>query len=215
MHPKKVVKAGYDKIASEYSAIRKSDSEDVRLLRQLVDRLPKNAIVLDAGCGSGYPVARFLDQYFHLTGIDFSLNQLQLAKQQVPRVELVCADIANMPFREDTFDAVCSYYAIIHIPRNEHERALVGFLNTLRPGGLALLCMGAGDLPIDTSSYHGTPMFWSHFDRDTNLKMIRDTGLHILWSKTIIDPTDPRSAHLFVLAQKAARVGITSDAPGF
>lgn len=199
------MKAGYNKIASEYSAIRKGDSEDVLLLRQLVDRLPRNAFVLDAGCGSGYPVTKFLDQFFHVTGVDFSLNQLQLAKQKVPRADLVCAEIANLPFRGDAFDAVCSYYAIIHIPRNEHERVLASFLSILRPGGLALLCMGAGDLPIDTSSYHGAPMFWSHFGRDTNLEMIRDAGLRVLWADTIIDPTDTRSAHLFVLAQKEGK----------
>ena len=205
MDPKRVVKAGYNKIALEYAAIRKDDSEDVRLLRQLAERLPKNASVLDAGCGSGYPVTQFLDRHFQVTGMDFSLKQLQLANQKVPLVEFVCADIANLPFRGNTFDAVCSYYAIIHIPRNEHQKVLASFLNILRPGGLALLCMGAGDLPIDASSYHGVPMFWSHFGRDTNLEMIRDTGLRVLWSKTIIDPTDPRSAHLFVLAQKEGK----------
>lgn len=161
MHPKEVVKAGYNNIASEYSAIRKGDSEDVLPIHHLFDRLPRNAIVLDAGCGSGFPITKFLDQFFHVTGIDFSLNQLQLAKQNVPRVDFVCAEIANLPFRGDNFDAVCSYYAIIHIPRNEHERVVASFLDILRPGGLALLCMGAGDLPIDTSGYHGAPMFWS------------------------------------------------------
>lgn len=205
MHPKQVVKTGYNKIASEYAATRKDDSEDVRLLRQLAERLPKNATVLDAGCGSGYPVTQFLDKYFHVTGIDFSLKQLQLAKQKVPRVEFVCADIANLPFRGNSFDAVCSYYAIIHIPRNEHQKVLVSFLNILRPGGLALLCMGAGDLPNDTSSYHSAPMFWSHFDRDTNLEMIRDAGLHVLWSTVVVESTDPPSAHLFVLARKKGK----------
>lgn len=205
MQPKEVVKAGYNRIASEYSAVRKEDSEDVLLLRQLVDRLPKSAIVLDAGCGSGYPVTKFLDQFFDVTGIDFSRTQLRLARQNVTRVNLVCADIAKLPFRGNTFDAISSYYAIIHIPRNEHARVLAGFLKILRPGGLALLCTGAGDLPLDTSSYHGAPMFWSHYGRETNLEMIRDTGFHILWSKIIIDPTDPRSAHLFVLAKKEGK----------
>jgi hypothetical protein len=77
-----------------------------------------------------------------------------------------------------------------------------GFFDTLRPGGLALLCMGAGNIPEDTSNYHGAPMFWSHFDRDANLAMMKDTGFQIPWSKTVVDPTEPRSMHLFVLAQK-------------
>jgi SAM-dependent methyltransferase len=202
LHPKQIVKAGYNKIAQEYEATRKHDSEDVRLLRKLVERLPSNALMLDAGCGAGYPVTQFLAQYFQVTGIDFALKQIQLAKNRVPGVEFICADIANLPIQENTFDAVCSYYAIIHIPRNEHQKMLDGFLNILRPGGLALLCMGAGDLPNDTSRYHSAPMFWSHFGRDTNLEMIEDAGFHILLSKIIADPTHPPSAHLFGFAQK-------------
>jgi ubiquinone/menaquinone biosynthesis C-methylase UbiE len=205
LHPKQIVKAGYNKIGREYQAARKHDSEDVQLLRKLVERMPRNASMLDAGCGSGYPVTQFLAQYFQVTGIDFALKQIQLAKDRVPSVEFICADIANLPIRGNTFDAICSYYAIIHIPRREHPKVLDNFFNILRPGGLALLCMGAGDLPEDTSRYHGAPMFWSHFDRDTNLQMIMDTGLHILWSKTIADPTHPPSAHLFVLAQKRGK----------
>jgi SAM-dependent methyltransferase len=72
MQPRQVVKAGYNKITREYAATRKDDSEDVRLLPMLVERLPRNAIVLDAGCGSGYPVAQFLAKYFQVTGVDFS-----------------------------------------------------------------------------------------------------------------------------------------------
>jgi SAM-dependent methyltransferase len=161
--------------------------------------------MLDSGCGSGYPVTQFLAQYFQVTGIDFSPKQIQLAKDRVPSVEFICAYIANLPIRGITFDAICSYYAIIHIPRSEHQKVLGSFLTILRPGGLALLCMGAGDLPNDTSRYHSAPMFWSHFDRDTNLEVIKDTGLHILWSKTIVDSTHPSSAHLFVLAQKRGK----------
>jgi ubiquinone/menaquinone biosynthesis C-methylase UbiE len=205
LHPRQTVKAGYNKIASQYATTRKHDSEDVQLLRKLVERLPKNATILDAGCGSGYPVTQLLAQHFQVTGLDFALKQIQLAKNRVLGVEFICADVTNLPIRGDTFDAVCCYYSIIHIPRSEHPKVLVDFLNILRPAGLALLCMGAGDLPEDSSRYHSAPMFWSHYDRETNLEMIADAGLHILWSKTIVDSTDPCSVHLFVLAEKRGK----------
>lgn len=196
------MKAGYNKIILEYLASRKNDSEDVQLLHEIVERLPKNAIVLDAGCGAGYPITQFLAEHFKVTGVDFAREQIHSAKKRLPTVEFICADISNLPIRGNAFDGVCCYYAIIHIPRSEHRNILDGFLSILRPGGLALLCMGAGDLPKDCSRYRGAPMFWSHFDRKTNLRMIKNSGLNILWSKNIRDSTDPNSVHLFVLAQK-------------
>ena len=195
------MRTGYNKVAREYAITRTSNSEDVQLLRELVERLPKNAIVLDAGCGCGRPVTRFLTEHCQVVGIDFALEQIRLAKREAIGVEFVCADIANLPIRGGAFQAVCCYYTIIHVHRTEHQRVLEGFLNILKPGGLALLCMGAGDLPEDKSCYHGAPMFWSHYDGDTNIEMITQAGFHIIWSKFIVDPTHPSRVHLFVLAE--------------
>ncbi len=201
MHPKEIVKAGYSKIGPAYRATRTNESRDVRLLHLLVERLPQGAMVLDAGCGSGYPVVQFLARVFQVTGMDFAEEQIRLAKRMVPGAAFVCGDITSLPFRDRTFDAVVSYYTIIHVPRSEHPELLLDFHRILRPGGLALLCMGAGDLPSDISDYHGTQMFWSHYDSETNLRMMRETGFTILRFEIITDSTDPVSSHLFALGQ--------------
>ena len=199
---KQIVREGYNKIASNYAAARTSHSEDVRLLNKLVERLPKGAMVLDAGCGCGYPVAEFLAKFFQVTAVDFAEEQIRLAKKKVPDARFVFADITNMPFNDSTFDAVCSYYAIIHVPRSEHRKLLIDFHRILRPAGLALLCMGAGDRPEDVAEYYGTQMFWSHYGTETNLRMVKENGFDILWFKTIEDPTSESASHLFVLGQK-------------
>jgi ubiquinone/menaquinone biosynthesis C-methylase UbiE len=199
---KEIVRSGYNKIASRYTAKRVADSEDVKLLDLLVAQLPKNAVVLDAGCGSGYPVAQILSQSFRVTGVDFSNAQIQLARTNLPDSSFVCADISQMPFKNDAFDALCSYYAIIHVLRKEHSRLLRDFHRILKKNGLALLCMGAGDIPEDTAEWEGIEMLWSHYDKETNLKIIRETGFNTLWSKVVRDPLDCHAAHLFVLGQK-------------
>lgn len=166
-----------------------------------MERLHKGAVVLDAGCGSGEPVTRVLASSFQVIGIDFSEEQTRLAKETVPDSDVICTDISHLPFRDCSFDAICSFYAIIHVPRIEHHELLLGLQRILRPGGLALLCMGAGDVPDDVSEYHGVDMFWSHYDSETNMRMIRN-GFNILRFTIIEDPTDPVASHLFVLAQK-------------
>jgi ubiquinone/menaquinone biosynthesis C-methylase UbiE len=202
VHGKKIVRSGYNEIAPHYAATRLGDSEDVHLLNLLVERLPKRAKVLDAGCGSGYPVSQFLAEHFQVTGVDFAEEQILLARTNLPDSAFVSADIAKMPFKNDVFDALCSYYAIIHVPRHEHWKLLMDFHRILKPGGLALLCLGAGDHPEDTASWLGTEMFWSHFDMPTNLKMLKESGFSAVWSNLVTDPIDPRATHLFVLGKK-------------
>jgi SAM-dependent methyltransferase len=203
MDHKKLVQAGYNAIAAEYLATRSKTSEDVLLLQELITRLPAGAKVLDAGCGAGVPVARILSQLFDVTGVDFAEAQIEMARELVPNAKFICHDIVDLDLPDGFFDAVCSYYAIIHIPRQEHPKLLQNFHRMLKPGGLALICLGANDLENDIEeSYHGSPMYWSHFDAETNLKLIGEAGFEIILSKTVTDSTCPTSQHLFVLASK-------------
>jgi SAM-dependent methyltransferase len=199
---KKIVRAGYNKIASSYTALRTPESGDVQLLNLLLDRLPRQAMILDAGCGSGFPLTQFLAKYFRVTGVEFAYEQIRFARENIPDSTLVCADISQMPFRKDVFDGICSFYAIIHVPRQEHHKLLTDLHRILKTGGLALLCMGAGDLQDDIAEWRGTEMFWSHYDKETNLRMMKESGFAILWSEIVNDPVDPKSAHLFLLGQK-------------
>jgi SAM-dependent methyltransferase len=109
---------------------------------------------------------------------------------------------SGLAFPAAAFDAICSYYAIIHVPREEHQRLLLNFYHMLKPNGFALLYMGVGDLPEDTEEdWFGTPMYWSHYDGETNVKMLKECGFKIIFAKSVADSLS-ESVHLFLLAQK-------------
>jgi len=200
---KKTVKEGYNAIADRYLAERRRDSQDVRLLDEFIQRLRANAPVLDAGCGAGIPISQMLSERFQVTGVDFSEAQVELAKKHVPNGTFICQDMTKLDFPDETFGGICSYYAIIHIPREEHQPLLANFHRMLKPGGFALLCLGAEHLVDDVEeNYLGTRMYWSHYDTETYLKMLNDCGFSIIWSKRVADETCEGAGHLFVLAQK-------------
>jgi ubiquinone/menaquinone biosynthesis C-methylase UbiE len=201
---KKTVKEGYNSIAERYLAERTPDSEDVRLLDDFIERLPANAKILDAGCGAGIPISQRLSEHFQVTGVDFSETQIELAKRNVPNANFLCEDMTKLDYPENTFDGITSYYAIIHIPREEHESLLANFHRILKPGGIALVCLGAENLIDDIDeNYLGTRMYWSHYDTETYLKMLKDCGFSIIWSKRVEDESCEGAGHLFVSMQKA------------
>lgn len=117
MEFKELVRTGYNRIANEYLAGRTRDSADIQLLDDLMNRLPQNANVLDAGCGAGIPVTQILSRKSNVTGVDFSKAQIELARRNVPDARFICQDMTRLDFPDNIFDAICSYYAIIHIPR--------------------------------------------------------------------------------------------------
>src|SRR5262245_36769428 len=100
MDHKKIVKSGYNTIAERYLAERTRDSADVLLLKDLIERLPVDASVLDAGCGAGVPISQMLSERFKVTGVDFSEAQIELAKKNVPNGTFLCQDMTKMDFPE-------------------------------------------------------------------------------------------------------------------
>lgn len=201
---KRIVREGYDVAASSYTAdrARAGAGGDMEQLDAFLDLLALGSRVLDAGCGAGVPVGdRLVDAGYSVTGMDFSIGQLALARERVPASHLVQGDLTDLPYRSDTFDAVVSYYAIIHVPRDLHTCVVAEVFRVLRPGGRTLLCLGWGDLPEDhdPKSWLGVPMFWSHFDAETNLALLRDTGFTVETSTEVPDPM-AQASHQFVIA---------------
>ncbi len=195
------VQQGYDRIAREYLARR---AEEPLLfcaeLQDLADRLPPDAAVLDAGCGAGVPFTLWLSERFHVTGVDISNEQLRLARQNVLRATFLQQDMTSLDVPPESFDAITCFYALIHVPRDRHARVLANLSRALKRGGYLLLITGNEDLDDDVDEFFGAPMYWSHFDRATSLRMIRDAGFEIVWDKVVSDR--PSGAHVLALARK-------------
>lgn len=205
--PKRTVADGYDLIAQRYldwSGINPS-SPRARYLERLLALLPAGAELLELGCGAGVPVARALAERCRVTGVDISAAQIALARQHVPGATFIQADMAALDFPPASFDAVVGFYSLIHLPRAEHAALLGRIASWLRPGGLLLATMGANDAPGNVEpDWLGAPMFWSHFDADTNRALVRQAGLDVLDESVIADDEHGQPVpFLWIVARQA------------
>jgi cyclopropane fatty-acyl-phospholipid synthase-like methyltransferase len=196
---RETVRRGYDACARDYAESRDRFRSE-RHLVGLVRDLAKASRVLDLGCGSGKPIDSFLiAKGFDVTGVDISKEQIRLASEALPSGTFIHGDMSEVTFPPETFDAVVSFYAIFHLPREEHAGLLHKAMNLLLPGGYLLVTMGADDWEGTEEDFHGTRMFWSHYGRERNLQLIREAGFTVL-SEAIESSGDER--HLVVSAQK-------------
>jgi cyclopropane fatty-acyl-phospholipid synthase-like methyltransferase len=207
--PKELVAGGYDEIAMRYlawSALAPSP-ERMAQLRRLLELLPPGADVLELGCGAGVPVTRALAERGSVTGVDISAEQLALAERHVPDARLIHADMAELDFEAESFDAVVAFYALTHLPRDEHAALLERIAGWLRPGGLFFATMGANDSPdMVEPDWLGTPMFFSHYDAETNRDMVRRAGLELIDADVIAEEEDGETVEfLWVAARRPAR----------
>jgi cyclopropane fatty-acyl-phospholipid synthase-like methyltransferase len=198
---REIVRRGYDACARDYADSRDRFRSE-RHLEDLARGLAKSSRVLDLGCGSGTPIDSFLiARGFDVTGVDISEEQIKLAREALPSGTFIHGDMSEVRFPPETFDAVISFYAIFHIPREEHAALLHKASTLLRPEGYLLATMGVDDWEGTEEDFHGTRMFWSHYGRAMNLQLIREAGFTVL--SEVIESSDDEQ-HLVVSAQKTS-----------
>jgi len=130
---KEIVRRGYDSRAEEYNANRHL-YDNRKELGEFASLLPKNAKVLDVGCGAGVPVSEFLvHSGFDVTGIDFSENMLKLARKNVPKARFSKRDMTKLNFENESFDGLTAFYSIIHVSRQKHFSLFQSFHRILKP----------------------------------------------------------------------------------
>jgi SAM-dependent methyltransferase len=204
--PRAIVRDGYDRIGRAYAAWRGLDEGPVRsrFVPPLLDTLPAGARVLDIGCGDGVRTEPLIE-HFRYVGVDLSWVQLMLARERHDSARLVHGDAARLPFRAGSFDAIVAWYSLIHVPREEHAVVFRGIADLLRPGGRTIFTLGTNDDAIGLEDdWLGSLMFWSSFDVETSVRLIRACGLEVQTAEIIEEDEDGETAgFLWVVARGA------------
>jgi SAM-dependent methyltransferase len=193
-----VVRAGYDRLGDRYTAER-AKADNWKEVEAFMSLLPSQGRVLDAGSGTGLPIARRLvEAGFEVAGIDFSKTMIATARKNVPAATFQQMDLTAIDLPRESFDGVISCYAIIHIPREFHADVFRSFHTILKPGG-AMLVSVASWAWEEFADYLGVDMFWSHFDPAESEALIAEAGFEIEFGR---DVESGGEKHHWVLARK-------------
>ncbi len=193
-----LVRRGYDKIAFEYLA-KRVNLKSGKYVQQLLKYLPKNASVLDLGCGAGVPVDDLFLKAGHLvTGIDISSEQIKLAQKNCKGGEFIVGNIADLKTGDYKVDAVVSFYTLFHVERDKHSKILKTIASYLPKGGMLLLTMGDREFEGEHIMY-GEKMWSSQFGTAKNRKVVEEAGFRVL-----MDELDSSGGerHQIIMAEK-------------
>jgi ubiquinone/menaquinone biosynthesis C-methylase UbiE len=131
--------------SKHYGAVRSFMTVRQERVLQFIEQLalPRGARVLDAGCGPGYLVQRLATSGLQVWGLDAAKNMLEAARARTAGAQLefpVTLDlgsIEHLPYRDESFDLVCSTGVIEYLEKD--TGALSEMFRVLRPGGHLIL----------------------------------------------------------------------------
>jgi SAM-dependent methyltransferase len=104
------------------------------LLRDLLARYaPRDATILDAGCGTGANL-KMLQSYGRAIGIDISEQALAFCHARgIPQDRALLASVTDLPFEDSLFDLAVSFDVICNIA--DDVSAFAEVARVLKPGG--------------------------------------------------------------------------------
>lgn len=153
--------------------------------------LPKDALILDAGCGEGHVSINLAKNFgYRIEGIDLLENAIQKAEKNIrlhnlsDTIHVHVGDYTTYDWPKHTFDGIFTMETFVHIA--DYQGSLAHFHDILRPGGILVqheysitppkdLSLGQSKLWNDIINYmgmYGLP----HFHHGKFPHMLQDAG---------------------------------------
>ena len=140
-----VSRAFYAQLGAVGLAKRTRPEWDEKIIRALVEMLPRDARVLDLGCGYGRIALPLARAGYHVEGLDVSPNLIEAARATAGanglRLDFVVGSMTSLPYTSMTFDAVICLWSAFNelLEEDDQARAISEMWRVLRSRGFALI----------------------------------------------------------------------------
>lgn len=130
---------GYELAAQEFMLRRTDSPIGAANVRSWAESLPRDAAVLDLGCGHGVPISQALIQAgCSLRGVDASPTLVSAFRSRFPDAEVECARVEDSQFLESTFDGVVAWGLMFLLEPETQKLLLRKISGALERGGRLL-----------------------------------------------------------------------------
>lgn len=132
----------YNREASTY--FEKTKALDMGAMHApFLAQLPKNSLILDAGCGSGRDSLAFLQAGYQVHAFDASSALVGLAREHTG-IHVSCHTFADV-HEVEQFDGIWACASLVHLDEPGLQEALRNLARALKKGGCFFLSMKKGE----------------------------------------------------------------------
>ena len=176
----------YEENAAAWDRQRGRDLHERPWLDRFTALLPDGGSILDLGCGSGEPVARYLiERGFALTGLDASETLIGLCRERFPGQEWIVADMRSLDLGRP-FDGILAWHSFFHLSADNQREMFVRLAAHAKPSSALMFTSGpeAGEA---IGEWQGEPLFHASLDPAEYDALLRDNGFAVV-ERRLRDP---------------------------
>ncbi len=202
------LRSTYNTIASDYSNDHQRDTWDDDYIQHFSELLPREASMLDIGCGPGWETKQLRRSGLTQTGFDLSDELLAIARRNNPRATFVQGDMRKLPFADASFDGVFAKASLLHIAKKDVPQVLKEICRVLKQNGVIHIALkkrrdGQADSEIKVERDYGYKYerFFSYWTMLALLSALSETHFVVFKHEESPSPSG-RTIWLKILARK-------------
>jgi cyclopropane fatty-acyl-phospholipid synthase-like methyltransferase len=170
----------YDRHARDYVADRRSvGCNESAWLDRFSALLRQGSSILDIGCGSGEPVARYLiEQGFAVDGVDASPTLISVCREHFPQRSWHVADMRALAL-QDTFDGLLAWDSFFHLTHYDQRRMFPTFKRHASPHAALMFTTGTSH-GESIGSYRGEPLYHASLAPEEYRALLKSNGFRVV-----------------------------------
>jgi len=148
-------------------------------LDQFLALVPARASILDVGCGSGEPIARYLIEKGHnVTGADSSSALIDICKTSFPSQNWIVADMRKLSLQR-RFDGIMAWDSFFHLNHADQRRMFPVF--RMHAASKAALMFTTGPAHGEgIGNFHGEPLYHASLDGAEYSSLLNQNGFRVV-----------------------------------
>jgi SAM-dependent methyltransferase len=148
----------YDRYARAWDGDRLKSLFEPPWLDRFLALLPRTGSILDIGCGSGEPIARYLiEAGYDLTGADSSPAMIEMCKSRFPNQNWLVKDMRTVSL-DRRFEGLLAWDSFFHL-RKEDQRKMFPIFRAHAAPEAALMFNSGPRNGEATGAYRGEPLY--------------------------------------------------------
>jgi SAM-dependent methyltransferase len=160
---------------------------EVPYLELAASLVPSPGTVLDLGCGSGEPLARyFIERGYDVTGVDVVEEMLDMCRARFPRMRWLRADMRRIDIGAG-FDIVIAWDSYFHLPPDDQRGMFRTFRRHTARAGVLMFTSGLTEGEAIGGDLFGDQLYHASLDTEEYARLLDDHGYGVVVHR----PEDP------------------------
>ncbi|MBX3649754.1 MAG: methyltransferase domain-containing protein [Burkholderiales bacterium] len=192
------IRAVYEAVARQFDRDRSKALMERHYLNALLSRLGGRREILDLGCGSAEPIAKFfIDAGCRVTGVDAASAMIALCRERYPDGDWLEADMRGLDLGR-RFDAIIAWDSFFHLDPQEQRAMFPAFARHAAPAALLLFTSGP-QAGVAMGGIYGHALYHASLDSTEYETLLAAAGFRVLLHR-VEDPDC--GGHTVWLAQR-------------